>query len=49
MNFDFKTLDPNTAVSVFDNLYPSEDRKTLQGFLEESKITTYLMESLGLL
>lgn len=38
MNFDFKTLDPNTAVSVFDNLYPSEDRKTLQGFWKNLRL-----------
>lgn len=49
MNYDFKTLDPNTAVSVFDNLYPTEDRQNLQDFLEDSKVTTYLMEMLGLL
>lgn len=49
MDFDFRTFGPNTAVSLFDNLYPSEDRENLQGFLEESKITTYLMKSLGLL
>lgn len=46
--YDFKTLDPNTAVSLFDKLYPSEDRENLQGFLEDSKVTTYLMKSLGL-
>lgn len=47
--YDFRTLDPNTAVSLFDKLYPSEDRENLQGFLEDSKITTYLMKSLGLM
>jgi len=49
MDFDFRTLDPNTAVSLFDSLYPSGDREISQGFLEESKIITYLMKSLGLL
>lgn len=49
MGFDFGTFDPNTAVSLFDNLYPGEEREILQTFLEESKITTYLLESLGLL
>lgn len=48
-DYDFRTLDPNTAASLFDNLYPSEDRGNLQGFLDDSKITTYLMKSLGLL
>lgn len=47
--YDFRTLDPNMAVSLFDKLYSSEDRENLQGFLEESKITTYLMKSLGLI
>ena len=47
--YDFKTLDPSTAVSLFDSLYPSEDREKLQGFLEESHITTYLMTTLGLM
>ena len=47
--YDFKTLDPNTAVSLFDSLYSSEDREKLQGFLDESHITTYLMTSLGLM
>lgn len=47
--YDFKTLDPNTAVSLFDILYPSDDREKLEGFLEESKVTTELMKSLGLL
>lgn len=47
--YDFKTLDPSTAVSLFDKLYPSEDREKLQGFFEESKVTTFLMNSLGLL
>jgi hypothetical protein len=47
--YDFRTLDPNTAVSLFDSLYPSEDREKLQGFLDESHITTYLMTSLGLM
>lgn len=46
--YDFRTLDPNAAVSLFDNLYPSEDRENLQEFLEDSKVTTYLMKSLGL-
>lgn len=49
MDYDFKTLDPNTAASLFDSLYPGEDRGNLQGFLEDSKVTTYLMSSLGLL
>ena len=48
-DYDFRTLDPNTAVSLFDCLYPSEDREKLQGFLDESYITTYLMTSLGLM
>ncbi len=47
--YDFRTLDPNTAVSLFDKLYPSEDRENLQGFLEDSKVITYLMKSLGLI
>ena len=47
--YDFRTLDPNTAVSLFDSLYPSEDREKLQGLLDESHITTYLMTSLGLM
>lgn len=47
--YDFRTLDPNTAVSLFDSLYPSEDREKLQGFLDESYITTYLVTSLGLM
>lgn len=47
--YDFRTLDPNTAVSLFDSLYPSEDREKLQDFLDESRITTYLMTSLGLM
>lgn len=47
--YDFRTLDPNTAVSLFDSLYPSEDREKFQGFLDESHITTYLMTSLGLM
>ena len=47
--YDFRTLDPNTAVSLFDCLYPSEDREKLQGFLDESYITTYLVTSLGLM
>lgn len=47
--YDFRTLDPNTAVSLFDSLYPSEDREKLQGFLDASHITTYLMTSLGLM
>lgn len=47
--YEFRTLDPNTAVSVFDKLYSSEDRENLQGFLEDSKVTTYLMKSLGLI
>lgn len=47
--YDFKTLDPNTAVSLFDKLYPSEDRENLQGFLEESRVINYLMKSLGLI
>jgi len=48
-DYDFRTLDPNTAASLFDSLYPSEDRGNLQGFLDDSKIITYLMKSLGLL
>jgi hypothetical protein len=48
-DYDFRTLDPNTAVSLFDCLYPSEDREKLQGFLDESYITTYLVTSLGLM
>lgn len=48
-DYEFKTLDPNMAASLFDRLYPSEDRKNLQDFLEDSKVTTYLMNSLGLL
>jgi len=47
--FDFGTLDPNTAASLLDSLYPHEDRENLQGFLEDSKVTTYLMRSLGLI
>lgn len=47
--YDFKTLNPNIAVSLFDKLYPSEDRDNLQGFLGESKVTTFLMKSLGLI
>lgn len=46
--YDFKTFDQNTAVSLFDILYPNEDRKRLEEFLEESKIITELMQSLGL-
>lgn len=49
MPFNFRTLDSNMAVSLFDNLYPGEDRENLQVFLEDSKVTTYLMKSLGLL
>lgn len=47
--YDFKELTPNIAVSLFDKLYPSEDRDNLQGFLEDSKVTTFLMKSLGLI
>lgn len=47
--YDFKTLDPNTAISLFDILYPNADRENLEGFLEESKVITELMKSLGLL
>ena len=47
--YDFKTLNQNIAVSLFDKLYPSEDRDNLQGFLEESKVTTFLMKSLRLI
>lgn len=47
--YDFKTFDQNTAVSLIDKLYPGEDREKLQEFLEDSKITTYLMKSLGLI
>lgn len=47
--YDFRTLDPNTAVSLFDKLYPNEDRENLQEFIEDSKIITYLMKSLGLI
>ena len=47
--YDFRTLDQNIAVSLLDNLYPTEDRENLQTFLEESKIITYLMKSLGLI
>lgn len=48
-HYDFKTLDSSTAASLFDRLYPNEDKNILQGFLEDSKITTYLMKSLGLI
>jgi len=47
--YDFKSLDPNTAASLFDALYPSEYRSILQNFMEESKITTHQMNDLGLL
>lgn len=47
--YDFKTFDSNTAISLFDLLYPSDDREKLEDFLEESKITIELMGSLGLL
>ena len=47
--YDFKTLDQSSAVSLLEQLYPTEDRENLEGFLEESKVTTYLMKSLGLL
>lgn len=47
--YNFETLDPNTANSLFDLLYPSDDRENLEPFLEESKVVTELMNSLGLL
>ena len=47
--YEFGTLDPNTVVSLFDKLYPSEERENLQAFLKDSKIITYLMKSLGLI
>lgn len=45
--YDFKTLYPNIGVSLFNKLYPSEDRENLQGFLEESRIINYLMKYLS--
>lgn len=47
--YDFKSLDPNTAATLFDALYPSEYRSILQNFMEESKVTTHQMNDLGLL
>ncbi len=47
--YDFKTFDPNTATSLFDILYPSDDREKLEGFFEESKVTTELMKSLDIM
>jgi len=47
--YDFKTLDSNTAASLFEKLYPNDDKNNLQEFLEDSKIATYLMKSLGLI
>lgn len=47
--YNFETLDPNTATSLFDQLYPSGDREHLEQFLEKSKVVTELMASLRLL
>lgn len=47
--YNFKTFNPNIAISLFDLLYPIEDREKIEGFLEESKVVTELMTSLGLL
>ncbi|WP_353892478.1 hypothetical protein PRVXH_001824 [Proteinivorax hydrogeniformans] len=46
--YDFATLDPDTAIALFERIYPIDSRRDIKDFIEESKVTTELMNQLGL-
>jgi len=47
-DYDFKTLDPNTAITVVENIYPSEERENLQKYLLPSPAIDFLLNNLGI-
>ncbi|WP_129723502.1 hypothetical protein [Xylanivirga thermophila] len=46
--YDFRTLDPNTAITVVENIYPSEERENLQKYLLPSPAIDFLLNNLGI-
>lgn len=47
-DYDFKTLDPNTAITVVETIYPSEERENLQKYLLPSPAIDFLLNNLGI-
>lgn len=47
-DYDFKTMDPNTAITVIERIYPSEDRENLQKYLLPSPAIDFLLNNLGI-
>jgi len=47
-DYDFKTMDPNTAITVIEKIYPSEERENLQKYLLPSPVIDFLLNNLGI-